>query len=235
MTQATTNPAPTTLAEPAAGMWLHNPATGEIGHVVAADADGRRLEVDLWLQPGAALARAHVHRNFVERFELRQGELGLLLEGEERALDPDDGLVEVAAGAEHDWWNAGDGPALVRVEVEATPNAPGRPAARFLAMIEALWSLGALGRVDRRGVPGPLWLAAVAREYPDVIRMTKPPAPVQAVLFGPLAAIARRTGRDPLAAELNGPTAACVIDDPGEGGLARLLAKPVGARAARAG
>ncbi len=132
MTQATTNPTPATLAEPVAGIWLHNPATGEIGHIVAADADGRRLEVDLWLQPGAALARAHIHDNFDERFELRQGKLGLLLEGEERVLTPGDGVVEVPAGTEHDWWNAGDGPALVRGEVEATPQAPGRPAARFL-------------------------------------------------------------------------------------------------------
>ena len=203
-------------------MWLHNPATGEIGHIVSADADGRRLEVDLWLQPGAAVARAHIHDNFDERFELRQGKLGMLLEGERRVLVPGDGVVEVSAGTEHDWWNAGDGPALIRGEVEATPRAPGRPAARFLAMIEALWSLGALGRVNARGVPGPLWLAAVAREYPDVIRMTKPPAPVQALLFGPLAAIARRTGRDPLAPELQGPAAACAIEDPGEDGLARL-------------
>ena len=68
-------------------------------------------------------------------------------------------------------------------------------------MIEALWSLGALGRVNAQGVPDPLWLAAIAREYRDVIRFVKPPAAVQAALFGPLAAIARRTGRDPLAPE----------------------------------
>jgi hypothetical protein len=100
-------------------------------------------------------------------------------------------------------------------------------------MIEALWSLGALGRVNAKGVPGPLWLAAIAREYRDTIRFTRPPRAVQAALFGPLAALARRTGRDPLAPELHGPAGACAIADPGADGLAALLARPVGARAAR--
>ena len=100
-------------------------------------------------------------------------------------------------------------------------------------MLEALWSLGALGRVNPDGMPDTLWLAAIAREYRDTIRFTKPPAAVQAALFAPLAAIARRTGRDPLAAELHGASAHCAIPDPGESGLATLLARPVGARAAR--
>jgi hypothetical protein len=102
-------------------------------------------------------------------------------------------------------------------------------------MIEALWSLGALGRVNARGLPDPLWLAAIAREYSDAIRFVKPPAIVQTILFGPLAAIARRTGRDPLAPELHGPSGACAIPDPGEEGLARLLAREVGTRTARRG
>jgi hypothetical protein len=87
--------------------------------------------------------------------------------------------------------------------------------------------------VNAKGMPDPLWLAAIAREYRDVIRFSRPPAAVQAALFGPLAAIARRTGRDPLAADLHGPAAPCAIADPGEDGLAALLARAVGARAAR--
>jgi hypothetical protein len=117
--------------------------------------------------------------------------------------------------------------------VQAAPGAPGRPAARFVAVIEALWSLGALGRVDARGMPGPLWLAAVGHEYRDAIRFLRPPAVVQAAVVAPLAALARRTGRHPLAAELHGPHAACVIADPGEDGLAGLLARHVPTRAAR--
>jgi mannose-6-phosphate isomerase-like protein (cupin superfamily) len=232
---ATTFPASPATAEAAVGAWLHNPATGELARVSVspAETDGRRIEVDLWLQPGAAVARAHVHEHLIERFEVVAGEVGFQVGGRQSVARRGDGTVEVPAGAVHDWWNAGDGVAHVRVEVAATPAAPGRPAARFLSMIEAMWSLGALGRVNAHGVPRPLWLAASAREYRDAIRFTKPPAAVQAALFGPLAAIARRMGRDPLAAELHGPAAPCAIPDPGEDGLAVLLARPVGARAAR--
>jgi mannose-6-phosphate isomerase-like protein (cupin superfamily) len=219
----------------APGRWLHNPATGEIGHVLAVDADGRRIEVDLWLQPGAAVAGAHVHDRFVERFEVREGEVGFQIAGDERVVRVGDGVAEVPAGTVHDWWNSGDGVARVRVEVVAAAAASGQPAARFASMIEALWSLGALGRVNAKGLPDPLWLAAIAREYSDAIRFVKPPALVQTALFGPLAAIARRTGRDPLAPELHGPEGACAIPDPGEEGLATLLARGVGARAARRG
>ena len=231
---STARTAPPTTAEVVAGTWLHNPATGELARVslCPAETDGRRIEVDLWLQPGAAVARAHVHEYFVERFHVLAGEVGLQIGGRRSVARPGDGVAEVPAGAPHDWWNAGDGVAHVRVEVAATPAAPGRPAARFLSMIEAMWSLGALGRVNAEGVPRPLWLAATAREYRDAIQFTKPPAAVQAALFGPLAAVARRTGHDPLAPELHGPAAACAIPDPGEDGLAALLARAVRARPA---
>ena len=43
-------------------------------------------------------------------------------------------------------------------------------------------------------MPGLLQLAVIARDYRDVIRFTKPPAVVQAALFGPLAAIGRARG-----------------------------------------
>jgi mannose-6-phosphate isomerase-like protein (cupin superfamily) len=218
-----------------AGRWLHNPATGEIAHVLSVDENGRRIEVDLWLQPGAAVAGAHVHDHFIERFEVRAGEVGFQIAGDERIARQSDGSLEVSAGKVHDWWNAGEGVANVRVEVEATPTAPGQPAARFASMIEALWSLGAQGRVNARGMPDPLWLAAIAREYSDAIRFVRPPAIVQAILFGPLAVVAHLTGRNPLAPELHGPAATCAIPDPGEKGLADLLVREVSVRSARRG
>lgn len=233
MSKSNSGTSPVTALTP--GRWLHNPATGEIAHLVSADADGRRAEVDLWLQPGAAVAGAHVHDQFIERFQVREGEVGFQVGGAERVSRAGDETVEVAAGTVHDWWNSGDGIARVRVEVEATADAVGQSAARFASMIEAIWSLGALGRVNAKGMPDPLWLAAIAHEYSDTIRFVKPPAVVQTLLFGPMAAVARRTGRDPLAAELHGPEGACSIPDPGEEGLAGLLAQGVQTRAARRG
>lgn len=207
--------------------WLRNPATGEIARFGEPDPDGRRLDGDLWLQPGAAVPRAHIHDHLVERFEVREGEVGFRVAGRESVARAGDARIEVKAGTVHEWWNEGDGPARVGVEVVATPAASGRPADRFLSMLEAVWSLGALGRVNARGVPDPLWLAAIAREYRDAMRVVRPPAVVQSALFGPLAAVARRTGRDPLAPELHGPGGASAMPDPGAEGLAALLAEPV--------
>lgn len=218
-----------TPPEVVAGTWLRNPATGEVARVNTGppDTGGRRIEVDLWLQPGAAVVRAHVHDHLVERYEVVTGEVGFQLGRDRRVARPGDGAVEIPTGTVHDWWNAGDGTAHVRFELEAAPSAPARPAARFLSAIEVLWSLAALGRVNAQGVPDALWLAAIAREYRDVVRFVSPPAAVQAALFGPLAALARRTGRDPLAPELHGPAAPCAIADPGEEGLAALLTSSV--------
>jgi mannose-6-phosphate isomerase-like protein (cupin superfamily) len=226
--------ATTAAAEVAAGTWMHNPVTGEIGRVNVGPAEthGRRFEADLWLQPGAAVVGVHVHDHIVERFEVVAGEVGFQLGGIERVARAGDPVVLVPVGTVHDWWNAGAGIAQVRFAVDASPGGPGRPAARFAELIEVLFSLGALGRVNATGLPDPLWLAAIAREYRDVARFVRPPALVQAARFGPLAALARRTGRDPRQPELHGPTAPCVIPDPGEAGLGELLARRVNARAA---
>jgi quercetin dioxygenase-like cupin family protein len=214
------------------GRWFHNPATGELAQVRIDPAGngGRLLETDLWLQPGAAVARAHSHTHFTERFEVLDGSVGFLIDGAERIVGTGEGQIEVTAGTEHDWFNAGDGVAHVRVQVESTD---GTDAARFAGMIEALWSLGALGKVNDEGMPDPLWLAAIAHEYRDAIRFVRPAAAVQSLLFGPLAAVARATGRRPDAPELHGPGAPCVIDDPGPDGLEQILARRVAAGAAR--
>lgn len=72
-------------------------------------------------------------------------------------------------------------------------------------------------------------MSAIAVEYHDVFRLPRPPL----ALLRPVAAIARVTGRNPLAPELHGPAAPCAIADPGEDGLAALLARPVAAGTAR--
>lgn len=219
------------LEELAAGAWLHNPVTGERARIIlgSADTGGRRVESDLWLQPGAAVAGAHVHDLLTERFQVLEGEVGFRVGADERVSRGGERPIVVPAGEVHDWWNAGDTTAHVRVTVEAEPGATGRPAARFVSMIESLWSLGALGRVNAKGMPGPLWLGAIAREYRDVIRFVHPPAVVQAIVFGPLAVLARATGRDPLAPELHGPLAPCATAPHGTAEVEAMLGRPLAA------
>ena len=76
---------------------------------------------------------------------------------------------------------------------------------RFAAMIEAGFGLANTGRTNEEGLPTPLWLASLGHEYRDVIRFSKPPRAIQRVILGPLAILARHTGRDATAAWLHGP------------------------------
>ena len=94
MTSVTT--AAAASLELAAGAWFHNPASGEVARLAVAPAEtrGRRIEVELWLQPGAAVAGAHVHDSVIERFEVLDGEVGFQIAGDERVARPGDGVLE---------------------------------------------------------------------------------------------------------------------------------------------
>jgi mannose-6-phosphate isomerase-like protein (cupin superfamily) len=200
----------------ATGDWIQNVKTKELvrADVHPDDTAGRSAVATMWLEPGAAVVGEHVHDHLLERFAVIEGELGVSLDGKEQTARPGT-VVTVPAGTAHDWWNAGTGGAQVRVEIEATPGS-GPMAARFVDMIEVIFGLANTGRTNEKGLPSPLWLAAVAHEYADVLRFTRPPAIVQRVVFGPLAALARRTGRDPAAAWLHGPDAPARVEAPAE-------------------
>jgi hypothetical protein len=92
----------------------------------------------------------------------------------------------IEAGAWHDWWNASDRDARVRVEVT--------PGERFAHMIETMFGLARLGHTNTKGMPNPLQLALVAREFSDVIVFRTPPPAVQRAIFGALAPIAHWRG-----------------------------------------
>lgn len=211
---------------------MHNSVTGELVQVLVspADTDGQRGEADLWLQPGAAVIGEHTHSALDETFTVVEGEVGFRRDGRESIARAGD-TVDVPAGARHDWWNAGDGLANVRVELEST-DPTRRMAERFVSMIELTFGLAATGNTNAKGMPTPLWLAALAHEYRDVIRLTRPPAPVQTIIFGPLSLLARRLGRDPLAPSMHGEACPARIPAPDDAERERLLRRPAGAAAA---
>jgi quercetin dioxygenase-like cupin family protein len=214
--------------------WAHNPVTGEMARIITEPADEPRslIEVELFLQPGAAVAGAHRHPTLIERFEVVEGEVSFLVGDGERTMGPGDGISEIPAGTVHDWWNSGSGIARVEAAVEVARGAPAISAERFIGVIEVLWSLGARGQVGDDGRPDPIWLAAIGHEYRDVIRFEQPPLAVQTVLFPLLAAAARLSGRRPAEPSLHGPSAAMYIEDPGDE-LDAILNRSVDARAAR--
>jgi len=196
------------------GTWVENVKTRELARLRVSpdETGGERLTSDLWLRPGAAVLGEHVHDSIDERFTVIAGELAVRIDGVESSAGPGE-AVEVPAGTGHDWWNASGDVVHARVDVEATPGS-GPMAARFLEMIEVAFGLANSGHTNEEGRPGPLWLAAFAMDYRDVLRLSKPPLWVQRALFEPLAALGRRRGCDPGAAWLHGPDSPCVVPEP---------------------
>ena len=147
--------------------------------------DEGRVVADLTALPGARVAGEHLHPALHERFSVRGGELTMLRDGQRSVLRAGE-EAHIEPGVWHDWWNAGDVDAIVRVEIT--------PGERFAHMIETLFGLAREGHVNKRGMPDPLQLALFATEFSDVAVFRKPPAAVQRLVFGALTPIARRRG-----------------------------------------
>jgi quercetin dioxygenase-like cupin family protein len=171
-----------------AGDIYENPVTGErvVLRVGSAATGGRRLVADLYVRPGGAVAGEHVHPTLAETFTVVRGRVGFRLAGREEIAAPGRRL-HVPPGQAHDWWNAGGDEAHVLVELETDVE-------RFEAMILNMFNLARDGKTDPKGRPHLLQLALVAREFDDVIRLTRPPRWAQRLLFGVLAPIARARG-----------------------------------------
>ncbi len=170
-----------------AGFVTENPVTGERGIVLEAPGGNpqRRLVVELHVRPGGAVVGEHRHPGIRERFEVISGALGVKLVGQESELGPGE-TVEVAPGRWHDWWQRGTETAVVRVEVT--------PGDRFLEMIGTLFGLGLDRKTNAKGMPRPLQLVVIAREFEDVFVLRRPPPALQRALFGALAPLARARG-----------------------------------------
>jgi quercetin dioxygenase-like cupin family protein len=167
-------------------LW-ENPVTGERATILERPWDNpeRRATAELTALVGARVVGEHRHPALVERFTVIEGELTVKRDGRTDVLRAGQAAV-IDAGVWHDWWNAADHDARVRVEVT--------PGERFVHMIETLFGLARLGHTGANGMPHPLQLALTAPEFADVIVFRSPPPVLQRALFGALAPVARRLG-----------------------------------------
>jgi quercetin dioxygenase-like cupin family protein len=169
------------------GEVFENPATRERAIILELphmNAEGRAA-AELTALVGARVVGEHRHPAIVERFTAVQGELTVKRAGKTTILREGDSAI-VQPGVWHDWWNASDRDARVRVEVT--------PGERFAHMLETLFGLATLGYTDAKGMPNPLQLALFAQEFSDVIVFRSPPLLLQRIVFGALAPIARARG-----------------------------------------
>lgn len=170
-----------------AGDVFNNPITGEFGYIRLGtdETKGAALVADLRIRPGGAVLGAHYHPTIDERFTVLQGKIGFM-RGDEKGVLQKGESADLPRGVPHDWWNASEEEARVIVEV--------RPAARFEQMVTTLFNLAKEGKTDKKGVPNPLQMAVIAKEFADVVVFMSPPIWIQRTIFAALAPIGRLLG-----------------------------------------
>ncbi|RDI72301.1 cupin domain-containing protein [Halopelagius longus] len=168
---------------------IENPATGEriAFRTTAEDSGGRAVEFDYYLEPGGfAVGKFdHVHPRQEERIDVRSGELGVRIDGDEWTATPGT-QFSVLPETEHTVWNAGDREMHAVVEL--------RPGLKIEAFFETMFGLAQDGKTDRRGIPSPLQSAVLADEYREEIRPPVVPGPAVNALASVLAPVGRRKG-----------------------------------------
>lgn len=170
-----------------AGQVIENPVTGEriTFRQTAADTDGELVAIDLELPPGGRVPGMHVHPLQEERFDVVEGRMRFTLGWKKVVAEPGEAVV-VPPGRRHDFANAGDERACVRVEV--------RPALKMEELFETSAALAREGRTLSSGMPKPLDLALFVRRFEQEVQAPFPPPVVVRAALAPLAWLARRRG-----------------------------------------
>jgi mannose-6-phosphate isomerase-like protein (cupin superfamily) len=174
--------------EARAGDVIWNPLTGEKALLIesASESGGARIVADFAVEEGGFVPGGeHVHDHLEEHFEVLQGDITFLLDGQEKTVSGGE-QITVPRGRWHRWRNAGEGEVRIRSRVE--------PALRFEEAIAVVWGLCADGHTNTEGKPSPLLGALLATRYRDEIRFRQPPQLMQRIVLPPLAALARRRG-----------------------------------------
>ena len=151
------------------GQTLVNPASGEriTFRTTATMSDGELVSIDLELPPGGRVpAGLHIHPLQEERFEVVRGSMRFRKRRERIVAGPGD-VVVVAPGVPHDFANAGDETALVRVDI--------RPALKMEQLFETAVALAEDGRTMLKGIPKPFDLALFTRAFEQEVQAAFPP------------------------------------------------------------
>jgi quercetin dioxygenase-like cupin family protein len=124
----------------------------------AADTDGELLELEFTIDPDGPRLPPHIHRLQHERFEVLAGTLQFSV-GRRHLEAATGNSVDVSPRTSHSFHNDSHAPATFRVVYE--------PALRLEDFFVALYALGVAGKVNRRGVTSPIWLAMLMWKFPE--------------------------------------------------------------------
>ena len=151
----------------------------------AKDTGGKLLEMESFFQPRSTEPVAHYHPIQEENFTVLDGTLQVRINGVVQQLKAGSQL-HVAPNTVHSMWNAGEVPARVSWRVS--------PALETEYFLENGIGLANDGKLAKNGMPPLLQTVLIARRFSGVFRITKPPYPVQRLLFAVLAPIAYLKG-----------------------------------------
>ncbi|HEY6962724.1 MAG TPA: cupin domain-containing protein [Gaiellaceae bacterium] len=173
-----------------AGDELVNPVTGErlVWELTSHDTNGAYTLFDTYVEPGGAVAAAHVHPYQTEIFTVVEGRLGVKRGREKLELGPGE-VAMIDPGTPHKFWNAGAETLRFRAEV--------RPALQFESLIETMFTLAVEGKTNKKGMPQPLRLAVIANHHFDVVRLPMIPHALQKLALVPGALLGRAVGFRP--------------------------------------
>jgi Cupin domain len=117
----------------------------------------------------------HIHRREQERFEVLEGEITVLADGESVLLRAGD-TCRIPPGQAHTWRNSGRGPARMIVEF--------LPAGAMQSFFETFCGLAQEGACDKRGQPPLLQVAASMPLWQ--MYLTSPPVPARRLVMAAL-------------------------------------------------
>lgn len=145
----------------------------------AADTNGELLEVEVVYAPKSAPPPLHYHPHQDEVFRVECGAIYTLIGNKEHIYRAGE-TFSVPRGTLHKMHNVSDEAARVIWQV--------RPALRTEDFFEAMWTLPD----ERRSL---FSLAAIIQKFSREFRLSRPPYPVQRLLFAVLAPLGRMLDR----------------------------------------
>jgi mannose-6-phosphate isomerase-like protein (cupin superfamily) len=171
------------------GKTYENPRSGGRATVLEhwRDNGNARFRFERVLPPGTGKGDAHVHLDYVQRFEVASGTGKMTIDGGMRVLSAGE-AVEVARATKHqDAWNEGPGELTWRMTIEPVP--------RFIEVYAETWfdafSRGDLNDQDEMPI---LQIMRIIRETDAQSFAATPPIPIQKAALPLAAAIARMRG-----------------------------------------
>ena len=127
----------------------------------------------------------HVHPRQESGAEVISGSLMFDVDGTQSRVGPGES-ISIAANTPHRFWNEGD--------EDAHSIQFFKPALDIASFFETFFALAQQGKLDDKGMPGPLQLAVLVPEFEDELRPLSPPWPLLKALMIVLGPLARARG-----------------------------------------